>query len=70
MELCLVLSLQKKKPYTLGDHNDLAHRWWEMAIIFTVFGITGSSSMFFVRPLMTKLLKLEGPPPLLEKRES
>ena len=34
--------------------------WWEMAIIFTVFGITGSSSVFFVRPVMGKVLGLEG----------
>lgn len=34
--------------------------WWEMAIIFTVFGITGSSSLFFVRPLMGKVLGVEG----------
>ena len=35
-------------------------RWWDMFIIFTVFGITGSSTMFFVRPFITKFLKLEG----------
>jgi hypothetical protein len=39
-------------------------RWWDMFIIFTVFGITGSSTMFFVRPFITKFLKLEGTYPL------
>jgi hypothetical protein len=38
-------------------------RWWDMVIIFTVFGITGSSTMFFVRPFITKFLKLEGTTP-------
>jgi hypothetical protein len=38
----------------------MLRRWWDMFIIFTVFGITGSSTMFFVRPFITKFLKLEG----------
>eukprot|EP01084_Bolivina_argentea_P158984 276912_1 len=34
--------------------------WWkEGAVIFTVFGVTGSSSLYLVRPLMPKL-GLEG----------
>lgn len=32
----------------------------EMALLCTVFAITGSSTMFLVRPFMQKTLKLEG----------
>ena len=35
--------------------------WWFLwAIRFTVFGITGSSSVYFVRPLLKQFLGLEG----------
>jgi len=35
--------------------------WWaEQALICTVFAITGSSAMFFVRPLVTDVLGMKG----------
>lgn len=35
--------------------------WWkEMALIFTVFGITGSGSMYIVRPMLHSVAGLEG----------
>jgi len=36
-------------------------RWWgEYALIFTVFGITGSSALYFVRPLLGSVFGIEG----------
>ena len=32
----------------------------EMALIFTVFGMTGSSTMFLVRPVISNMIQLEG----------
>jgi hypothetical protein len=35
--------------------------WYaEMALIFTVFGITGSSSMYFVKPLVHSIIGIDG----------
>lgn len=35
--------------------------WYiEMAILFTVFGVTGSTSMYVVKPLVTQLIGVEG----------
>ena len=38
-----------------------SREWWvDMIIKFTVFGITGSSAMFFARPLLGTLFGLHG----------
>jgi hypothetical protein len=34
--------------------------WWEQFIIFIIFGITGSLTVFFVKPFLQKTLQLEG----------
>lgn len=38
-----------------------SREWYlEMALIFTVFGVTGSSSMYFVKPLVKVVLGIDG----------
>ena len=46
-------------------HKTIPERWslpWvgEMALIFTVFGVTGSSTMFLVRPVISSMIQMEG----------
>ena len=47
------------------SHKELSPRytlrWWgEMAVIFTVFGCTGSTTMFVVRPVASTMLQVRG----------
>jgi len=34
--------------------------WWDKLVVFTVFAITGSATMYFVRPLLGSVFGLEG----------
>ncbi|KAG0225707.1 hypothetical protein BGW41_004582 [Actinomortierella wolfii] len=51
---------------TLSHHEEMtkvkfSYNWWkEWTIIMTVFAITGSSSVYFVKPILKNVLKLEG----------
>ena len=48
-------------PGSLTDSNPSELRWWtDKFVICGIFAITGSSTMFFVRPLLSDVLHLEG----------
>ena len=34
--------------------------WWDKLLLMVIFGITGSATVYFVKPLLTDYLKLEG----------
>ncbi|KAF9164666.1 hypothetical protein DFQ26_001197 [Actinomortierella ambigua] len=50
----------------LSHHEEMtkvrfSHNWWkEWAVIMTVFAITGSSSVYFVKPILKNVFQLEG----------
>ncbi|CAG8495672.1 5120_t:CDS:2 [Dentiscutata erythropus] len=55
------LSSTKAAPTTTEELKRWSWRWWkEWAIIFIVFGITGSTTVRIVRPVLTNILGIEG----------
>jgi len=56
-EWCRYWIRERPIPYPLR----WSYEWWkETALIFFIFGITGSTTMHFVRPIMHTIFGLEG----------